>query len=216
MKQALIITGGNIDIEQLRSTYEQMKGDCFVLGVDGGCQAAIQADLTMDAIIGDFDTLDPLIKESITNKGTNTINLNPIKNVTDTHAALDYLSEQNYSDVLIIGGRGTRQDHSIGNLMTSFAYIPEMNIELIDRTNRVRPYKGPLVIKNFKQGDYKYVSIIPIEETYIKKSQGLKYEINNKVIKPYDSLGVSNELTNHKDPYIEVEYGKLLIIESND
>lgn len=219
MKQALLITGGTINYKQLSSTYERIKGNCFVLGVDGGCQWALDANITLDAIIGDFDTLDETIRKEITASGSKTITLNPVKNVTDTHAALDYLFDNDYTKVMMFGARGTRLDHTLGNLMIAFSYFPKMSIEIIDEHNYIRAFVGPIIIEGKKLDKYKYLSIIPVEETIIKSSQGLKYPIKDQIFKVFDSFGVSNEILengNNSEYKLEALQGKFLIIESRD
>ncbi len=219
MKQALLITGGTVDDNYLRLIYDQLEEDCFVLGVDGGCQTCVDADVPLDAIIGDFDTLDQKTKKNITDSGIKTMTLNRVKNVTDTHAALDYLFIHEFTKVIVLGGRGTRLDHTLSNLMVSFSYFPKMNVEFNDIHNCIRPFVGPAIIKGKRQDNYKYLSIIPIEETMVKASEGLKYGIHHQKFKPFDSFGVSNEI-NHDNPdesfTLEVESGKFFIIESID
>lgn len=219
MKYALVITGGTIEVDYLRSVYERLKDDCFVLGVDGGCQSAINANISLDIIIGDFDTLEETTRKEITDSGVKTIMLNPVKNITDTHAALDYLFIHEYSKVIVFGSRGTRLDHTLGNLMVSFSYFPKMVIEFIDKHNCIRPFIGPAIVNGKKQDRYKYLSIIPIEDTLVKNSEGLRYPIINQKIKPFDSFGVSNEIlgTNEDSEYkLEFDKGKFFVIESSD
>jgi len=219
MKHALLITGGIIENDYLRSVYERLKDDYFVLGVDAGCQSAIDANISLDAIIGDFDTLDEITRKEITDSGVKTIILNPVKNVTDTHAALDYLFIHEYSKVIVFGARGTRIDHTFGNLMVSFSYFPKMVIEFIDKHNCIRPFIGPAIVKGKKKDRYKYLSIIPIEDTIVKSSEGLMYPISNQKFKPFDSFGVSNEILgiNEDSGYmLDFDKGKFFVIESSD
>ena len=219
MKQAILITGGSIDTDYMSSVYKRFEDDCFVLGVDGGCKSALSANVSLDAIIGDFDTLDESIKKEITDSGVKTITLNPVKDVTDTHAALDYLFIHEYTKVIVFGARGTRLDHTLGNLMVAFSYFPKMIVEFIDEHNCIRQFQGPAVIKGKKQDRYKYLSIIPIEESFVKSTSGLKYPVTNRKFNVFDSFGISNEIVGTKDDdcySIEFEFGKFFVIESSD
>jgi thiamine pyrophosphokinase len=144
-----------------------------------------------------------------------------MKDVTDTHYALSEACELGYGQIIVFGGTGSRLDHTLANMMVAFNYeghnmtfIQEHNI--VDVCHGQRQYVGPCEqIRKLIIGEYQYLSLIPVESTYIASTTGLKYPIRNQWLKVYDSLGVSNELCDH-DYQIEVGDGKLLIVYSRD
>jgi len=228
MEKALVITGGDVSSHQLRSFYEcyNLTNDTseklFIIGVDGGCAYCKETGIPLDLILGDFDTLDSKTKLYYQRNNVKTIELDPIKDKTDTHAAFDYIKEKDFESVFIFGGTGTRLDHSLANLMISFSYCETIDFVFIDAHNYIKPVVGPATIKNDcfpnEFDEFKYLSILPIEETIVSATKGLKYNIQNKNLKPFDSLGISNEITadGKNDFEICIESGRCLVIKSRD
>ncbi len=212
INKALIITGGAIDLDFLRSYYKRNQGS-YIVGVDGGCSTALEAEVPMDLIYGDFDTLDAKKRDCLFDSGIEHKVLDPEKDLTDTHGAIEELIGKNYQEITILGGFGTRIDHTFANLMVPFQYIKECKITYIDRYNKIRFYEGPIEVRGVAS-TYKYISLIPVTETCITQTSGLKYNLYDAKLSPYNSLGVSNEIEG--DYYIGISKGKLLITQSDD
>lgn len=62
--------------------------------------------------------------------------------------------------------------------------------------------------------DYTYISIVPLEKTYVEYTKGLKYPIKDRELDPFDSYTISNEAVGYVE--IRFRYGKALIIASKD
>lgn len=62
--------------------------------------------------------------------------------------------------------------------------------------------------------EYKYLSLVPLEKTFVEYTKGLKYPIKERELDPYDSYSISNEADGEVE--IEFRYGKVLIIASKD
>lgn len=211
-KLVLVVTGGVVDLDQIRSYNEQHPG-IFIVGVDGGCLSALKADFSLDLIYGDFDTLDPKVKEELFASDIEHIALNPDKDVTDTHGVLDELCSRGFKEVTIFGGMGSRMDHTMANLMVPFSLLSRMSITYIDSFNKIRFYEGPCIIED-EIANYRYLSVIPVTPIHIQATSGLKYNLESADLTPYDSLGISNEIINAYS--IKLTSGRMMLIESND
>jgi len=203
-------------------------------------------------MIGDFDSLDSDTFIRMQKETKECIRLNPMKDLTDTHAALAYLSDKKYDKVVIFGAFGTRFDHTLANMYVAMKYAQMMDIEFIDEHNKVFLVSGTCeIIGNYdmmvkkemeqeqEQGDikslpsersnnylkdgyihigdisdYPYISIVPLEKTYIQSTVGLKYPLIKYELDPYDSFSISNEANGEIS--IKVGYGRALIIVSKD
>jgi len=211
-RSALIVTGGEVDEGFLRSFFER-NNKLFVVGVDGGCENALNAGLRLDLMYGDFDTLNPKIKEKLILEKVDHIILESEKDVTDTHGAIDELCSRGFEKIVIVGGLGSRIDHSLANLMLSFRFLDRLDITFIDPQNRIRFYEGPNFIRG-KGGAYQYLSMIPVTPVIIHSTTGLKYNLQETTMTPYDSLGISNEPLGSYS--INLSSGKIMLVESND
>jgi thiamine pyrophosphokinase len=220
MKKCLIISGGKIEPNDLLNYLKIQDEDLYIIGVDGGCQVLYDHHIIPHQILGDFDTLDHTVKEFYMKKDLFINVLDPVKDVTDTHAAFEEAQKIGAEEIDVFGFFGTRLDHSLGALMTAFKYSKCINIRFFDEHNIVHVIDGnrQLVLEKKSkelQRAYKYISIIPIEEAWIIQTKNLKYPLKSATLSPYDSYGVSNEMIKAQAT-IEVKDGKLFIIQSND
>ena len=79
---------------------------CWV-AADGGMDYAAQYQVSLTAVIGDFDS-----SQNIENCPAQTIQrFNPAKDETDRNLALNYLVEHGHRHIVQIGGGGGRSDH---------------------------------------------------------------------------------------------------------
>ena len=83
MNSVLIITGGNINIEFARK-YVEGNEFSHVIAVDGGLLAAENMGIIPDLIVGDFDTVSPLLLYKYEKtEGVNIIRYRPEKDFSD-------------------------------------------------------------------------------------------------------------------------------------
>ena len=116
MNNTLIITGGFINIEFAKK-YLQNNEFSKVIAVDGGLLAADKLSVIPDYIVGDFDTVSPLLLykyEKMSN--VQIIRYRPEKDFTDTYIAVQKAIEENSFSIHILGGMGSRLDHTLANL----------------------------------------------------------------------------------------------------
>jgi len=249
MKIAVVLTGGTLKRDIVFQTLKRCTG-ASIIGIDGGCAMAESLGLELDLMIGDFDSLDSDTFIRMQEKAKECIRLNPMKDLTDTHAAFEYLSDKGYDKAIILGAFGTRIDHTMANMYVAMKYAQKIDIEFIDEHNKIFLVSGTCEIignhglmvenemvqkqgvvtqlfgknQNYYLGDgyiyigditeYSYISIVPLEKTYIQSTVGLKYPLIKYELDPYDSFSISNEANGEIS--IKVGYGKALIIVSKD
>lgn len=173
----------------------------LIIGADSGALHAIKNNIFLDIAIGDFDSVNMNEYELVKNNSKEIIKLNPIKDITDTNAAI---SKAKGYDIEILGGiKGKRIEHFISNI---FDIINHKNILMKDEYSLIEFIDN----NDYKvRSGYKFVSLFPIEESIISLS-GFKYNLDNYNLKLYDNLCISNEIINN--PEIELKKGKILII----
>ena len=173
----------------------------LIIGVDSGALHAIKNNIFLDIAIGDFDSVNNNEYELVKNNSKEIIKLNPIKDITDTNAAI---SKAKGYDIEILGGiKGKRIEHFISNI---FDIINHKNVLMKDEYSLIEFIDN----NDYKvRSGYKFVSLFPIEESIISLS-GFKYNLDNYNLKLYDNLCISNEIINN--PKIELKKGKILII----
>lgn len=210
--KVLIVGSGKIDnINNLKRECES--ADCIICA-DGGAVSVDKADIVPDIIIGDLDS----IKSSILNKFI-TLNVEfkrypEKKDFTDMELCLDYALSICASEVTIMGGTGSRLDHTLANIFLLY-FLLEKNIKgkIIDDNNEVYIINDVIELK---QDEKEYVSIIPISNiVYGISTNGFEYETNKLNLKFGSARGVSNKLKKYTGK-IQIDNGLCLIIKSKD
>lgn len=213
-----VVTGGTIDSpwlkEQIKAYQREAKGLPFFIGVDGGVATLVDMGYIPNYILGDFDTLDASYREALIERGVETTQLDPVKDVTDTHAVLDWLASKGYVSFRLYGYNGSRMDHTMANMLVPFDYDIFEDVQYMNKTNIVYFHQYPKEWYIQKKG-YRYLSIVPIEPLSVLETKGLKYRVENKEFKVYDSYGISNEIIDEACR-LKLGKGKGWIILSND
>lgn len=143
----------------------------FILAADGGAQKAAEAGIMPDKIIGDFDSLSTRHawpKEKLLRI--------PRQDNTDLEKALDYLQDNHFTAVTIVGGTGGRWDFSIGNFLSVFPYLQQMDICFVANGWKIYPLIKPAQ-KTVRPGTR--VSLIPVSPCQNVTLKGLKYPLAN-------------------------------------
>ncbi len=189
----LIMNGGSAPVATIR-----VSPATFVIAADSGYSHARARDLTVQALIGDFDSLTPEDLE-FAQSNVEAIYPHPSdKEATDLELALDLAMTTSPDRVVIAGGIGPddRLDHLVSQLPLLAA--PRYRTALIEaRLGRahitvLRPGRTTWI-----QGAAdSLVSLQPIGgECSGVTTRGLRFPLNNERLSPFSTRGVSNELT---------------------
>ena len=210
-----ILAGGSMSLPFLE---EQLKSypDHVVIAADRGLESCEALGITPDFVIGDFDSLDPKVKERFVAGQERVTELNPIKDDTDTEAALHLAFEKTAGDIFILGGTGTRLDHVLGNIsILAQGLCHGRRVLLLDEYNRIRLADAPFSIKKSEQYG-KYVSLLPLTtEVSGLTLEGMAYPLHKYTLRSDTSIGISNEILD-EEARISFEQGILIVVESRD
>jgi len=177
----------------------------FVIAVDGGYDYLLSVGITPDIIVGDFDSARAEPPAELTHR------LPAEKDDTDMAAAIELAIEKGAKCLNIYGGTGGRLDHTLSNIQC-LAGIAQRGVKGFI-------HGGDFVITAVKNGKLSFasggrgtVSVFSHSELSTGVyERGLKYPLDNAVLKNTYPLGVSNELTGGVAE-ISVESGTLIII----
>lgn len=211
MKAAVVSHG---KVEDLDYTGKIMKSCDMIICADGGAEYALKCGLLPDALIGDLDSVDDCILDSIKNYNTRIVKYPKEKDYTDTQLAVDYAIEQGADEIVLLGSLGDRQDHSLANILLLVKLI-KCGIKscIINEKNEIYVTDSSITLKGNK-GDL--VSLIPVGcDTRGISTEGLQYRLSGATIPLGDPLGISNVFTG-EEMKVTLESGLLLIIKSRD
>ena len=215
-RNALIITGGSAD-PAFASDFMTDREYEMILAVDGGLALCHDIGLLPTHLLGDFDTVEEGLLERYAHlPGIRVIRHNPVKDATDTELALDLCLESQVSSVHILGGTGTRIDHSIANIyILLHALRAGIPCVMYDTHNKLYLTDHAIEIEREKQyGDF--ISLLPITEKVQSVTlKGFKYNLDCVDFHIGTSQGISNEIMDSRAS-ISFLSGIFLVIEARD
>ena len=139
---------------------------------DGAAIALMESGRTPTAVIGDLDSISPELREKlapmivhVTEQETN-----------DLNKAFRYCLSQGWTDIVILGATGKREDHTLGNisLLVDFAQkVPGIKMVTDDGVFEVMLESGSREARVGQQ-----ISIFAMETDTHIESQNLKYPLN--------------------------------------
>jgi len=91
-----------------------LQPDDFILCADGGYNLAMRENISPNAVIGDFDSLEQA-PENLP-EGCQIVQAAREKNETDTFLCLSYGMQAGFRSFIVAGGIGGRLDHTLANL----------------------------------------------------------------------------------------------------
>ncbi len=212
--KGLIISAGTIkNYKRLEDLISNIDFE-FTLCADGGIRHSISLDIVPNAVIGDFDSTAKEDLKYIDENSIPVIKYPVEKDETDTELAIEYLISRGIKDITLIGGTGSRIDHTMANiLLLHRLMIKGINGRIIDEHNIIQITDQGVNLQ--KKKDYN-ISIIPISnEGIVVSLKGFYYPLENKRIQFGSTLGISNRIINDVG-IIRIIKGLALIIESID
>ncbi len=220
----LIISGGSIDEMWGRKWVADYEPD-YCIAADSGLVMADKLGLTVDLLLGDYDSVDKKIFEKY-NRNTKTITYPCEKDYTDTHLALkkaiekikksqDTQKDSTDDEIAIIGATGTRYDHAFTNIFVLDESLEAgIRCAIYDKNNKIYLADKSFEIRKDKQfGDY--LSFAPMTPEAGLSLSGVKYPLDRYTLRQGESICQSNEIT-EMIAKVEIFTGKLVVFETRD
>ena len=180
------------------------------IGVDKGALTLARNGKRMLLAIGDFDSVEESDLAYIKEYSDTLIQLNPIKDDTDSEAAVMYAIQKGYQKIHLYGGLGGRLDHAMINLRL-VSRFPE-TVYLHDQNNFI--YSLAEGVHSIDKRDYTYISFFTEDKATISL-EGLKYPLDKQQLTNKDTYTTSNEILEDRG-IVTVHAGKVTVIQSKD
>lgn len=212
--RVLIVSGGRLGewASALLTAY-----DC-IIGADRGAEFAARNGRRMKLAVGDFDSISPGQLDVIRGFSDELLPFDAVdKDWTDTELAFREAVRRGFRDIDIVGGLGSRFDHSLANVhLLKQAQELGCSLRLIDEHNEVQLCTNKAALRISADSRYDNVSLLPLSETVTGVTlEGFRYPLQNATIKLGQSIGVSNVL-DAPTGAIAIGGGLMLVIRSRD
>ena len=214
---AIIVTGGDIDLSLLENYIAENKED-VIISVDAAIIKLEKINVIPHIMVGDFDTLsDEERLKKYTDLSVEIVKHDPIKDFSDSELAVDRAIGEGIRKIAVFGALGKRFDHAFANILILQKYKKlGADITIYDRYNKIYVKSNYFILEREKLWG-KYISFFSLEgKNFMEKLEGAKYPIENRIIDNIaaPSLYISNEIKGDK---LEAKFsGDLLVVESRD
>ncbi len=186
-----------------------------ILAADGAWAKADSLGVRVDRVIGDLDSLTSEEQVRLRASGIPIEDYPADKDFTDLELAVDFaLAVQaramQVRELIVFGAFGGRIDHALANLfLLEKAAERGVAVELIAGDETAWLIDGPFTIPIGDVGDR--ISLIPLSDSAIVRTDGLRYPLNDEPLRRASGRGVSNAIE-RTPARIEVHSGRLLAI----
>ena len=184
----------------------ELPDNSFVVCCDGAYNWAKEQKISIDLLVGDFDSLGYVPDDC------QTIKYPVEKNETDGEIALKLLKDKGCDKVFVYGAFGKRTDHFLGNLaLLGMGKDIGVDVVLMGDEEKISLGFEQVRFVPQKKGT---ISLVPYgDSAHIINSKGLEYPLDNLVLKRNDTRGISN-LSFADEVEFFVKEGSVLILES--
>ncbi len=200
MKTCCIVGAGECEFFDFKK-----QNDDIIIAADGGYEVLKEHGIAPDYVVGDFDSLGYVPQNE------NIIRFKPEKDYTDMYSAVEKGIELGFKSFVIYGATGGREDHTLANYQL-IASLAERGFDavLINGNKIVTAiYNSSIAFSPNYKGYISVFSHSDISEGVTL--EGLKYPLDDAILKNTFALGVSNEFVG-RESRVTVRKGILLIM----
>jgi len=199
ISRTVILADGKFPEHEIPLVY--LKNAERIVCCDGSVTNLINAGYLPDAIVGDLDSLN----NDLADKFSDRLFYDDNQDTNDLTKAVEWCCRMGYTNIVILGATGKREDHTIGNISLLAEYKQKIDVMMVTDTGILRPYLGSCEVFSFKG---QQVSIFSLDPRIEITSSGLKYVLLKKKISNWwvatlnESLGENFTLEFKSGPVI--------------
>jgi len=205
LKNALIICNGNPPPQALLNQL-WLEAD-YRVAADGGANLLQVLNLLPDAVVGDFDSLQPDVQKQL----PETILFHVKEQDTnDADKAVRHCLRLGFTEINLLGADGGRQDQFLSSLEILFKYSPSARLIIWTALERME-----FILDTWEETlpPGTTLSLLPLfGGAQGVVSRGLKFQLNNHALLPGKSpSGVSNQVL-FNPVTVSIREGQLLLV----
>ncbi len=185
MEKVVILANGKFPESDVPTGY--LKNADKIICCDGAVENLVAHGLEPDAIVGDMDSISDKLKVQY----SNILHPDSDENTNDLTKAVKYCISRGYTDIVILGSSGYREDHTLGNISLLAEYSEFLAVRMVTDTGIFVPVNPGERIRSFPG---QQISIFSFVNNTRADSRNLKYPLEKLLL---DKLwtGTLNECT---------------------
>lgn len=146
----------------------------YIVCTDGAANDFIAHGGRPDAIVGDCDSIS---KENLL-RYAQILHPDPDQETNDLTKSVNFCVQHGRKEIVIVGGTGYREDHTLGNISLLADYMEMASVEMYTNYGILTPMRGSVEFSSFPG---QQVSLFPIDRTSIT-THDLKYPLTDRIL----------------------------------
>ena len=183
----------------------------LVIAVDGGGAVCIEAGITPDIVLGDFDSLDPAALDWLRRGGATVKSYPADKDQTDLELALAAARSKGADHVTVTAVSSHRLDHTL-SAMGAIGAAADLRPQIVEPDVRVWVLGEGGEVELRVTGLGATLSLVACGEAAVVSITGVRWPLAERSLTHGSGLGVSNIVTDEAGAHIVVQSGTLLVI----
>ena len=153
-----------------------LKNATRIICCDGAAGTLLEKGYEPFSIVGDCDSISSVISAKYADR----IFRIDDQETNDLTKAVKWCGERGINDLVILGGTGKREDHTLGNISLLVEYAGFVNVRMITDNGIFYPLLKSTTFKSIRGQQVSIFSIDPVTEI---SSKGLKYPLSGMRLK---------------------------------
>jgi len=195
----IILADGSFPEHEIPLGY--LKNAERIVCCDGSAENLLKAGIIPEAIVGDMDSL----KKGTAKRFSDLIYRDKSQETNDLTKAVKWCVNRGFTEIIILGATGKREDHTIGNISLLAEYVKDANVVMVTDTGIIRPFRESCYVTSYPGQQVSIFSIDPANEI---TSKGLKFPLKKRRIENWwvatlnEAVGKSFSLEFNSGPVI--------------
>ena len=171
VSRTIILANGRFPEHEIPLDY--LRSAERIICCDGSAENLLKTGMEPYAIIGDLDSLN----DEITYRYADRIFVDRTQDTNDLTKSVSWCLGKGYTDIVIVGATGKREDHTIGNISLLAEYAKDLNVIMVTDTGILLPFLKGSKVSSFPG---QQISIFSIDRETEITSEGLRYPLFRK------------------------------------
>jgi thiamine pyrophosphokinase len=208
----LILAGGDQpDPALLDARWPGWRSVSLVVAADGGARHAAPLGLSIDQVVGDFDSLSAGDVDELEAAGVTVARFPTNKDATDTELALLAALDAGATEITLLCTWGGRSDHAIGTLALLAHPRGGAAVVILDEQTRTQLLRSGAAL-SLRGAPGRIVSITPWGGDATVSATGVRWPLDSAVLIAGSTRGISNVAT-AEESVITAHNGAVLVSE---
>ncbi len=182
----------------------------LIVAVDGGGSACLEAGVSPDVVLGDFDSLSQADLDRLRELGAEILRYPAEKDASDLELAIAEVRRRGATSLVLTAASSGRLDHTLA-VLGALQSSADLEARLVDPEIEVWALSPGARSSLALSGPDTTFSVFAFGEEAVVSVEGAVWELDEAVLPPTTSVGLSNRVGPSGQALISVSTGSVLV-----